>query len=99
MQIDEELKRIGLRIKPNKRSTLLLSYLDNENSEIQDQAETYVEAIDFRYEQNSVLEHEGSQLEGQYIYQGDSFNLIAGLSESNADRDTEFYYEEFLGSY
>ncbi len=94
---EQETARVGLRYSPSPSSNVLLSYIHGDRTENLRQTEpldpfTTASAGNNRNDR-------GYQAEAQYIYQGDRFNVVAGLSYSNVDvqQDTAITIEtEFL---
>jgi tetratricopeptide (TPR) repeat protein len=82
---DQETWRLGARLSPTLSSDILISYIRNER----DQTQTLSEPLDpflSVFFDNDLVE-KGDQLEGQYIFRHERFNLIAGLAYSTTDVD------------
>ncbi len=85
-EIDQDSLRLGLRYSPepnSPRSTFLLSYINSDTDEKlreSDQIDPFTS-----FSQNSDRNTKGDMVEGQYIYQRERLNLVAGAAYSNLD--------------
>jgi len=91
--IERESKtaRLGMRFSPQANSHFLLSYINNDRKD--DAASSRPDDLfglaDFGVllQETTKTEDEGDQYEGQYLWQGDRLNLVAGIAHSKVDRD------------
>src|SRR5262249_36647245 len=84
--IDEDIARAGLRYSPAPHSDILLSYIYNHaNTRAQDSAIEGPSEITF----DSPAKDDTNQIEAQYIFKQDWFNVLAGFGYSNIDTDEE----------
>ena len=81
---DQSNTRLGLRYSPAGNSSFLLSYIHNDSSESLKQSEQIDPFTIFSIDTD--VDDKGDQYEGQYIYTGDGFNLVAGAAYSKTDR-------------
>ncbi len=85
---EQDTIRVGLRYSPTPRSNFLFSFIhgDRDDQLVQSDTEltlgTMAQPTAFI---NSQLSDDGDQFEGQYLYQRDRFNLVAGLAYSDVD--------------
>jgi tetratricopeptide (TPR) repeat protein len=78
----QDMARFGFRYNLTSRSKFVFSFIHNSRDEDQD----YSQIDPFsNFKVNAQDNRQGEQYEGQYIYQGDWFNLIAGVAHSNVD--------------
>jgi tetratricopeptide (TPR) repeat protein len=73
--LDQDMGRLGVRYSPTPNSDVLLSFIYS------DREETQAPFPGFR----AALDDEGYQIEGQYLYRQDRFNLTAGFSHTGID--------------
>ena len=99
---DQSGARFGLRVNPTLASTILVSYIDTDNQEIQHESDflapavfvfgpdpdlvDFFQLLDFEFDDD--LNVDAEQLEAQYIYDVEKHNLIIGLSD-NENKKTE----------
>ncbi len=105
---EEKVTRLGLRVKPNQKSTILVSYIDADNEEVQNESDFLGPAfaifndgppffnpdpfladpfklLDFVFDDD--LEIDSEQIEAQYIFDDEKFNLVIGAADSKNERD------------
>jgi tetratricopeptide (TPR) repeat protein len=80
--VDQDTARFGLRYSPAPHSQLLFSYIHN-NLKAQESDFGLYELRPYSYQTDS--EQTGDQFEGQYIYQRERFNLVAGAAYNSTD--------------
>jgi len=83
---DSDTYRVGLRYtwQTNSKSTLLFSYIHNDQSEHHSQSEEVDPVTNFAFD--SDVEDKGNQVEVQYIYQTSLINAVVGGGYSDSDR-------------
>ncbi|WP_374232652.1 FecR domain-containing protein [Thiocapsa sp. C4-3m] len=81
---DQSTTRLGLRFSPTQHSTVLLSYIHNDNDESLDQSDSIDPFTLFSIDTD--IKDRGNQYEGQYIYKSDLLNLIVGGAYGTTDR-------------
>jgi TonB dependent receptor len=84
---DQDTARVGLRYSPTPRSTFLLSYIYNDLHEDAEESEPFDPSTTLT--SNITANAAGDQVEAQYIYQQDWFNVTAGFGYSEVDRTTD----------
>jgi hypothetical protein len=77
--LDNESGRVGVRYSPSPNSDVLVSYIVSDVT----QRQTFFPGFE------SAVNDKGSQVEGQYLYNGEWFNFIAGLGHTEIDRTIE----------
>jgi Flp pilus assembly protein TadD len=82
---DQETWRLGARISPTLSSDVLISYIHNERDQTQTLSEPLDPFLSVFFDDDLV--EKGDQVEGQYIFRHERFNLIAGLGYSKTDVD------------
>jgi len=105
---EEKVARVGLRVKPNQKSTILVSYIEADNEEVQNESDFLGPALaifndgppffnpdpfladpfkplDFVFDDD--LEIDSEQIEAQYIFDDEKFNLVIGAADSKNERD------------
>ncbi|TVQ84597.1 MAG: TonB-dependent receptor, partial [Chromatiaceae bacterium] len=82
---DQETWRLGARLSPTPSSDVLISYIHNERDQTQTLSEPLASFLSVFFDNN--LMEKGDQVEGQYIFRHERFNLIAGLAYSKTDVD------------
>lgn len=80
---EQDTVRFGLRYSPTPHSNFLFSFIHSYQKE--ELVETEREDPLTTALVNSHPNDDGDQFEGQYIYQREQFNLVAGLAYSNVD--------------
>ena len=89
---DTETTRVGLRISPTSNSDILLSYIHNDRTEDADvtRPDDLFGLADFGVVLHNMVrtEDEGDQFEGQYLWRGTGFNVLAGAAYSKVNRDS-----------
>ena len=101
--IDQDTARVGLRYSPLPNSDFLLSYIYNYRQEKFDQTQSgifpgipgFVGPLPFTAPIENELDDHSHQVEGQYIYKQDRFNLVAGGAFAKVDRHLEFHTQVF----
>jgi hypothetical protein len=87
--LDEDSYRLGARFSPNTRSTVLLSAIHT-NRDVEGQEKQEVFFIPglgpINLVQDLRSEDDADQLETQYLFQAESFNLIAGAARATVDK-------------
>lgn len=83
---EQDTARVGLRVAPTPRSTLLLSYIHSDREEKLNESEL---SGPFTLATDGKVEDDTDQFEGQYIYRRDKFNIVAGAAYSKDTRDTD----------
>jgi tetratricopeptide (TPR) repeat protein len=102
-EIDQTTGRIGLRYSPLPNSDFLLSYIYNEREEGFDQTQSgifpgipgVVGPLPFTSPIENDLDDDSHQVEGQYIYRQNRFNLVAGGAFAKVDRHLEVSTQVF----
>jgi tetratricopeptide (TPR) repeat protein len=83
-ELDQDIARVGLRYSPTPHSDFLVSYIFNHrDAEAQDSLIEDGTLVTF----DSPSVQDANQIETQYIFKQDWFNLIAGLGYSNIDTE------------
>jgi tetratricopeptide (TPR) repeat protein len=82
---DQETWRLGARFSPSLSSDVLISYIHNKRDETQSLSEPLDPFVSVFFDNG--LDEKGDQLEGQYIFRHERFNLIGGLAYSKTDVD------------
>jgi tetratricopeptide (TPR) repeat protein len=84
---DQDTFRLGLRYTPTPRSkqNILLSWIHNDRDETLSQSESLDPFTTLSID--SDVRDKGDQFEGQYIYQQDRWNVVAGAAYSDSNRD------------
>jgi tetratricopeptide (TPR) repeat protein len=80
---DRNSIRLGLRYSPTTASNFIFSYIYNDRDEERSESQPFDPVTTLFFD--SDLETDGSLIEGQYIHQADSFNLVLGGGYSNPD--------------
>jgi tetratricopeptide (TPR) repeat protein len=101
--IDQDTARVGLRYSPLPNSDFLLSYIYNYRKESFDQTQSglfpgipgFVGPLAFTSPIENDLDDHSHQVEGQYIYKQDRFNLVAGGAFAKVDRHLEVNTQVF----
>jgi hypothetical protein len=93
---DRDTARLGLRYSPAPKSNILFSYIYSDNKEKRKQE------VDFDPVTDLFIDNEGqdygNQVEMQYIYEADKFDLIVGGANYDIDRKlTEDFRVEVEG--
>lgn len=80
---EQDTARVGLRYSPTPRSDILFSYIDSDR----DETLQSVEPLDpfTNLLTDSGVANEGEQIEVQYIYRRERFNVVAGLAHGEID--------------
>jgi opacity protein-like surface antigen len=87
--LDQDIARAGLRYSPNPQSDLLLSFIYSDRRERRRETDPFFGDTDLK------LNEKGYQVEGQYLYRMDPFNVTAGFGFSDVDSDLdELFFEE-----
>ncbi len=88
---EQDTSRVGLRVAPTPRSTLLLSYIHSNREEKLNESELAEDPLSgpFTLATDGKVEDDTDQFEGQYIYRRDKFNIVAGAAYSKDRRDTD----------
>jgi tetratricopeptide (TPR) repeat protein len=81
-KIEQDSARLGLRYSPAVHSDLLLSAIYSDRTE--DQFDAFDTSIG-PGELEGEREDDGYQLEGQYIFRQDAFNVVAGAAHAEFD--------------
>jgi len=89
-ELDQDIARAGLRYSPSPNSDLLLSFIYSSRQE-------QISDTIFDLTADTGFDDEGYQVEGQYLYRRDWFNLTTGVGFTSVDRtvDTSIALEEF----
>ncbi|MGH9195376.1 MAG: TonB-dependent receptor, partial [Acidimicrobiia bacterium] len=87
---DQDTVRFGLRYSPWPSANVLFSYIHGDRDEAINQTEPLDDL--FTLVSDNKVNDEGDQFEGQYLYQGDGFNLVAGLAYSDGDREFDNFF-------
>lgn len=87
-KVDRDVARGGLRWSPAPHSDILLSYIDSRRDQ-----ETYFSVFipvpaPTLQEYTILGEADGDQIEGQYIFKHERFNVVAGGSSTQIDNET-----------
>ncbi len=89
---EQDTARMGLRYAPTPRSTLLFSYIHAAKEDARSlsapafsDTDEGVDVSPFTSFVDVQADDDGDQFEGQYIYQRDWLNLVAGLAYSDVD--------------
>ena len=85
-ELDQESARVGLRYSPVPGSDFLLSFIYNDREDRLNETEFF---DPFSLSTDIVTKDKGTQLEGQYIFQRERLNAIAGVGLSNIDRKVD----------
>jgi tetratricopeptide (TPR) repeat protein len=80
---NQSMGRLGLRYSPTPRSNFLVSYIYSDINEDQKESEDLDEFTTFSIDFDSHTD--GYLAEGQYIFEGDWLNIIAGGAYSKPD--------------
>ena len=104
---DEKVNRVGLRLTPSRKSTILVSYIDADNEEVQNESDFLGPAFVFfndgpplfnpdplladpfkplDYVFDDSLEIHSKQLEAQYLFDDEKFNLVIGAADSKNEK-------------
>ncbi|MGH9196878.1 MAG: TonB-dependent receptor, partial [Acidimicrobiia bacterium] len=93
---EQDTVRVGLRYAPTPRSSLLFSYIHGAKEDARimsapafSDIDGGVEVSPFTSFVNAQAGDDGDQFEGQYIYQRDRLNLVAGLAYSDVDSQSD----------
>jgi len=83
-ELNQDTGRLGLRYAPAPHSDVLFSFIYSDREEgVFDQFDSLIGPIETRGESDD----EGFQTEAQYLYRQERFNLVAGGSFSDFERD------------
>jgi ferric-dicitrate binding protein FerR (iron transport regulator)/opacity protein-like surface antigen len=84
-EFEQDLARIGLRYSPAPHSDILLSYIfaHRDGSSHDVSVEPFVGEFTF----DTPIDQDTNQVEGQYIFRSDRFNVLVGAGYSNVDGD------------
>lgn len=87
--LNQDIGRAGLRYSPTPNSDFLLSFIysDREEEGIDPFSITIPLVGTFNGSNDTLTDDEGYQIEGQYLYRRDRFNLTTGFSYAGVDRD------------
>jgi ferric-dicitrate binding protein FerR (iron transport regulator) len=82
-EFDQDLARVGLRYSPDPQSDILLSYIftHRDGSSHDVSVEPFLGEFTF----DTPLDQDAHQVEAQYIFRADRFNVVAGAGYSNVD--------------
>jgi len=94
--LDQDIARAGLRYSPTPNSDLLVSFMYSDREERITDLVTLVPGVLDGFKDNSV-DDEGYQVETQYLYRRDRFNLTAGFAYSEVDRTKEDVFQFIPG--
>jgi tetratricopeptide (TPR) repeat protein len=81
--VDQKSGRAGLRYSPTSNSDVLFSLIYGHREE------SVKDVVQVANREN-LIEDTGNQIESQYIYRSDFFNLVTGLSYAGIDRHRRF---------
>src|SRR5262249_26106567 len=92
--LDQDIARAGFRYSLSPNSDFLLSFIYSKRQEQVTDADTISFAPDV-FASDLKVDDEGFQVEGQYLYRRDWFNLTSGFGFTHVDRtsDTLFAIE------
>jgi tetratricopeptide (TPR) repeat protein len=81
----QDMTRFGLRYSPNQNSNLLFSYI---HTDLAQRGSEGSQQIDPTKLVSSYIEAEqhNDQFEGQYLFEEEAFNLVAGFAHSQAEQ-------------
>lgn len=88
-RLEQDSIRFGARYSPDHRSDFLVSYIYNQRDErvqLDSAADFFGIGIDFPFFSKVKADDKGSQGEAQYVYKGESFNILAGGAYGDVDR-------------
>ena len=80
--LNQDIGRAGLRYSPTPNSDFLLSFIYSDREDEQSDLQTFPF---FNVASDNLADDEGYQIEGQYLYRRDRFNLTAGVSYTSVD--------------
>ncbi len=80
-RVESNLWRAGLHFAPSPQSDVLVSFIQSDREESFDLIRPMVPTI------NDDLDTQGDDLQGQYLFRGDRYNINAGLGASDIDND------------
>jgi len=80
--LNQDIGRVGLRYSPTPHSDVLLSFI---YSDREDQETDLFVFPGFSVATDFLADDEGYQIEGQYLYRRDRFNLTTGFSYTGVD--------------
>jgi tetratricopeptide (TPR) repeat protein len=86
--LDQDTARVGARYSPTPNSSLLLSFIYGERDENLNHLQPGIEGL------NSATDRKTYQVDSQYIYEGEWFNLIAGIQYANQKGTFELPFVE-----
>jgi lipoprotein NlpI len=98
-EFEQDLARLGLRYSPTPQSDVLLSYIYTHRDGGSHNFTTdplFVETLD------TPIEQDTNQIEAQYIFRADRFNMLGGFGYSNVDTDEGVHFafdSPVLGSF
>jgi tetratricopeptide (TPR) repeat protein len=97
-EFDQDLARVGVRYSPTPNSDLLLSYIyTHRDGSIRsvDPGEIILPG-EFVLDQ-PLRDQDSNQVDAQYIFRADRFNVLAGFAYANVDADEEvnFFFDIF----
>jgi tetratricopeptide (TPR) repeat protein/opacity protein-like surface antigen len=87
---DTDLARVGIRYSPTTNSDFLLSYIyGNRDGSVKDESTLSDPVLGDLGETtfDQPLNQDSNQVEAQYIYRADWFNVLTGFSYANVDGD------------
>jgi tetratricopeptide (TPR) repeat protein len=87
LDTDRDTARLGLRYSPKPGSDYLLSYIYSDRKEKQSETRQPNPVTEFSLDTDRKTD--GSLIEGQYIHQATSFNIVTGAAYSNLDTKGE----------
>jgi tetratricopeptide (TPR) repeat protein len=87
-ELDQDIARAGFRYSPSPNSDFLFSFIYSDRDEQIRDADTVTFAPDILAADLGV-DDAGYQVEGQYLYRNDWFNLTAGASFTGVDRTSD----------
>ncbi len=99
--LDQDILRVGARYSPTPNSDVLFSFIysDREERLAQTEAVSIPPPNLLDITTDAQLDDEGYQVEAQYLYRRNRFNVTAGLAYSNVDRDLDASLTTVLTSF
>lgn len=88
--LNQDIGRAGLRYSPTPNSDFLLSFIYSDREEEASDLVPIPELPGSDLASDSLADDEGYQIEGQYLYRRDRFNLTAGFSYASVDTSFVF---------
>ena len=97
LALNQDIARVGLRYSPTPNSDLLFSFIYSDREERLTETDPGG-FFGFDLLSDNAVDDEGYQLEAQYLYRRDRFNVTAGFAYTDVDREfKDFFAVDFFG--